>query len=575
MIFMKKIILLLMCIFALQFVSAGDVQDNLSLMWTSANLYPSNTEKFDFNVSVIVWNNDWQNAYNSIPIEISSTQDFNVINSFDSTTTKQKTLNIPALDLQIIWWTIEPLEQNQAFTITLGNVGDELEISRDVNSSIKITLISPQESDQNKDVIFNYTTYNTQEIDFCNLIIDNVVVDTDVSASGTFNHSFDSSAVYSWDVNCIDLGGMQFSSLNGAIDINVIHPFASGQGTLANPFIIMDYEQLNNVRNYLDANYLLGTDLDLVGIGFEPIENTEYRQGTCAIDGSGQYGCSVSSYHSSDEETCNANCFVTDARVGFKGSFEGNGRILSNLTINKLDNTRAGLFGFIEAGGNVSNLFLSNSTIVGTNDVGILTGMNSGVISNVHVTGSVSAPRPKGYSVGGLVGYNASNGIIENSSADVEVYGYTRVGGLVGYNLGTIQKSFALGNVEANDDAGGLVGNAELGLIENSYARGNVIAGSEAAGFVGHGGATITHSYSTGNTTGYANIGGFIGYISNMHSSPGAITNCYWDTNTSGLINSVAGEAKTTEEMFQQTTFVDWDFDTIWNSHLGAYPDFE
>jgi hypothetical protein len=51
------------------------------------------------------------------------------------------------------------------------------------------------------------------------------------------------------------------------------------------------------------------------------------------------------------------------------------------------------------------------------------------------------------------------------------------------------------------------------------------------------------------------------------------VTASYWDTETSGLTTSAGGTGRTTAEMKQQSTFVDWDFDTVWQIDEGeTYP---
>jgi len=53
------------------------------------------------------------------------------------------------------------------------------------------------------------------------------------------------------------------------------------------------------------------------------------------------------------------------------------------------------------------------------------------------------------------------------------------------------------------------------------------------------------------------------------------LTNSYWDIETSGMFGSSGGIGKTTAEMKQQATFVDWDFVNIWAIKEGvSYPYF-
>ena len=63
---------------------------------------------------------------------------------------------------------------------------------------------------------------------------------------------------------------------------------------------------------------------------------------------------------------------------------------------------------------------------------------------------------------------------------------------------------------------------------------GNVTGSNDAGGLVGDNGATISFSYSTGTVTGAATIGGLIG---DDEAQPGSITDSYWDTDTSGIMN--------------------------------------
>ncbi len=57
--------------------------------------------------------------------------------------------------------------------------------------------------------------------------------------------------------------------------------------------------------------------------------------------------------------------------------------------------------------------------------------------------------------------------------------------------------------------------------------------------------------------TGTRDVGGLVGY--NYH---GTFTACFWDTETSGLRSSAAGEGRTTAQMQDINTFLDagWDF---------------
>jgi hypothetical protein len=76
-------------------------------------------------------------------------------------------------------------------------------------------------------------------------------------------------------------------------------------------------------------------------------------------------------------------------------------------------------------------------------------------------------------------------------------------------------------------------------------------------GLIGINGGTVSNSYSIGSVTGEVYVGGLIGrnlnYDENIY---GIVTNCFWDTATSGQATSDGGTGKTTAEMQDTTTFL-------------------
>ncbi len=246
----------------------------------------------------------------------------------------------------------------------------------------------------------------------------------------------------------------------------------------------------------------------------------------------------------------------THSGTPFTGTFEGNGKTISNLKIIKPGEGHIGFFGAIGAGGEVRNLKLiladgdaDSPSIEGRYFVGALVGWNQGdSISNVGVEGGyiegtnsvgglvgrtadgsitasyatgdvVSLTGSSGSAIGGLVGIMAS-GTLDNSYATGKVSAPNRdveTGGLVGeMNSGSITASYATGDVDSGYAAGGLMGDLGGGSITASYATGNVDSGYAAGGLVGRtsGRSTIiTASYATGAVTGRGNVGGLVGYV--------------------------------------------------------------
>ncbi|MBU1004659.1 MAG: PKD domain-containing protein, partial [Nanoarchaeota archaeon] len=234
----------------------------------------------------------------------------------------------------------------------------------------------------------------------------------------------------------------------------------------------------------------------------------------------------------------------------------------------------AGLFGYLGLNAYIVNLGIIDADVAasGTNgcsEVGILAGRNMGIIENTHVSGTITSSC---YIVGGLVGSN-DMGTILNSFSSAVVTAGSQIGGLVGSNggwqeeQGTISESFSLGRIlcsgQGLNDVGGLVGYIGGGSIENSFSHTtiDISCHSDIGGFVGYmGGGAVTKSYSTGLIE--SSLGnGFLGRTA-LGGAPS--TYSYFDLQTSGQTSDAFALPKTTAEMKQQSTFVGWDFESIW-----------
>ena len=270
--------------------------------------------------------------------------------------------------------------------------------------------------------------------------------------------------------------------------------FGGGSGTVGDPYQIANARHLWLVRGELNKNFKLTKDLDLSVIteeeGFDPIGE--------------------------------------DRENPFTGTFDGNGKVIRKLMINRPGKRYVGLFGGVGGGGVVKDIGLEDVNVEGKGTVGGLVGSlnDKGMIENSYATGNVEGNAQ----VGGLVGTN-SRGTIKNSYTTGNVTGASRLGGLVGWNSGTIKKSYATGGVTGNgNNVGGLVGMNTGGTIEKSYATGNVRGKGDVGGLLGYNSGTIENSCATGGVTGNGyNVGGLVGW-----NNEGTIENSYATGNVGG-----------------------------------------
>ena len=259
--------------------------------------------------------------------------------------------------------------------------------------------------------------------------------------------------------------------------------YSGGSGTVAEPYQIgtpEDMIEMHNTPEDYGMSFVLIDDIDLSGMIF-----TKALIAARWVSAPGWQG------------------------TMFTGSFNGNGHVISNLTIE--GGHYSGMFGWIGAGGRVCNLGLENVVVGGTDrdSRGGIAGVNDGgVIMQCYATGSVSG----------------SDGI----------------GGLVGNNYkGTIMDCYAKCTVNGSRRVGGLVGRSNQGVISNCYACGLVSGSLVPGGLVGD------------------------------HIS-GTIDNCFWDVETSSTANSEGGTGLITAEMKQEGTYLSGGWDLVGETDNGS-----
>jgi hypothetical protein len=301
--------------------------------------------------------------------------------------------------------------------------------------------------------------------------------------------------------------------------------FAGGDGSAGNPFQITNWHHLNNVRTRLGSHFILMNNLDSGTLGYAEWASSTARGGASWLP-IGTIG-------------------ITSP---FTGNFNGQGREIRDLFINRPTEDRVGLFGVVGIGGVIRNVGVVNVNVRGRNIIGGLVGYNDGGgnVSNSYSTGSVTGNDH----VGGLAGWN--DGTVSNSFATGSVTGRNNVGGLVGGNDITIINSYSTGNVTGTGNVGGLVGgNFGGSTVTNSYATGSVTGTTHVGGLVGMNlDGTVNNSYSTGRVTGTGNVGGLVGA-----GMPAGAINSFWDRETSEQIGSAGGTGKTTTQMMDIATF--------------------
>ena len=206
---------------------------------------------------------------------------------------------------------------------------------------------------------------------------------------------------------------------------------------------------------YADASYVLDADIDLSGMNWEPVGNSENP---------------------------------------FNGSFDGNGHVISNMSIDS-GGDYAGLFGYVE-NASFRNIRLTDINISGTQTrIGGIAGyvQKSATFTDCSVTGTISAEEEEKSNlyVGGIMGRNndayGGNVTMSGCSSDVTITlnnPYGRVGGIAGsLDPGSIDSCFSLGSIRGRASyIGGIMGRAGDVDVTDCYSGGTIEASCGGAG---------------------------------------------------------------------------------------------
>ncbi len=328
--------------------------------------------------------------------------------------------------------------------------------------------------------------------------------------------------------------------------------FESGSGTQEDPFIIVNGGQLAHLANlvnngnsfYAACHYKLDNDIVLNDTSdWENwIENAPENKWT-PIGYESESG--MSSY--------------------FTGTFDGAGFTISGMYVSQQEHY-AGLFGIVR-NGHIRNLCVKESVVLGDSYVGGIAGYffaDSTDIPGFDSCSFLGNVVAEANNAGGITGYFSADG---------------------DQNIIVITDCCSFGSVSAgNGFAGGICGVNEAvsgnARVTNSFNAAEVSAVRNAGGIVGNirckdGIAYVENCYNAGKISAESNGGSVAGLLSKVDGQGKAsVMNCFAKTGTADVIVSVAEEDEklidknntllTEEEMKQQVSYKDFNFDDIW-----------
>ncbi len=262
----------------------------------------------------------------------------------------------------------------------------------------------------------------------------------------------------------------------------------------------------------------------------------------------------------------------------FFGTFDGQGHVISNLRIERMDSKYAGLFGNIGhdyGEGTVKNLALVNITVKSLASCGLLVGGLYGDVDNCVVIGTIDCQEKTAGGIAGKVKKNDNGylGTVRNCFvyADITVRGEGGENGAAGgvtsaqSDGGRIYNCYVGGSItvlgEKAENVGGITGNLKSGqaiencvmLLSGINVEDGTSVGLLCGSYSGETGSHLVNNYVWEGTQ-------LSGHVTNDHPETAAYT-------------SVGAGTIQSKSFYTDT--LGWDFDTLWTwigSDDAGYP---
>lgn len=366
------------------------------------------------------------------------------------------------------------------------------------------------------------------------------------------------------------------------------HPFAGGDGTRDNPYIICSVPQFHAINSnpaYMTASFKLSADLDFNPYSVGLTANTLPAEFVCLEPGSNFMPIGYVA------ATCNAATKVMtwNAYTAFSGTFDGGNFTIKNLRLREDSVDHIGIFAKLYSTlKDYGNFHVEKAELEGSQFVGLLAGEVASSVagSNQMEIWSISAKnvdiQARGNAaqsnVGGLVGYMENGNLFRVNFLKSKVRGDgSRVGGIIGSTINVLLKEVGAevdidnkSQVAGKLDIGGVVGLAnntdfyyvkhEGGIYTDAHQVGG-IAGSTIFN------STIQHFYTnshivTNSSAVNPKLGGVIGSWGSISSSPvgpgyslsKVKSDCPTACQQGGIVGEIITSPSVTNSMYRLST---------------------
>jgi len=259
--------------------------------------------------------------------------------------------------------------------------------------------------------------------------------------------------------------------------------YASGQA-VDSAGVLLDFVSITMGSNLITVR--MNMDPDVRGLGTPEKPFKVYDETSMKMVGRGEAGTQYAGWTLSAHYILIRDIPLTGewTRIPgvFTGTFDGNRKTISGLTITSATAVQQGLFQ--GNSGTIKNLGL----------VGV----------NININESA---------VGGIAGGNTGSGRVENCYVIGSISGSSNIGGIVGNNQSIVENCYFTGSVNGTSSIGGIAGNNQPGgRLVNCYSTGNVSgSGTIIGGIAGANQNIVENCYSTSSVSGVGAVGGIAG----------------------------------------------------------------
>ena len=262
--------------------------------------------------------------------------------------------------------------------------------------------------------------------------------------------------------------------------------YKSGDGTINNPYIISNGEELAYFSSMLENN-------NYEGKYFKIFNNIRINEGIFKYEEDKiEYIIDDTVYYVKDNNYYNNPNFdnepigsinIFPSLNGFKGILDGDSHTIYGLYIN---NDNSGLF--TNLSGEVDSLYISNTLIKGNNSGILSNSITNGNISNIMVDGYIVSDEYEGnadvlstingsYTISGGISAYVSNSNLINCINKAEIYGSFISGGIAGYiDNSSIINAYSTSDISSySSNTIGIIKGTSV--VDRIYNTGNINGG--------------------------------------------------------------------------------------------------